>query len=87
MREFLSSLPNETAMAATKLILTGVLEEDPDVRIVESHCGGSLASNDRIDRGKALRKCFCPTSEYCAVLYDTAAARAGAGLGACYVWQ
>ena len=44
--------PGETAMAATKLALSGVLEEYPDVKIVWSHLGGSLAMIlDRIDRG------------------------------------
>ena len=42
----------ETAMAATKLALGGVLEECPDVRVVWSHCGGGLCMVlDRVDRG------------------------------------
>jgi aminocarboxymuconate-semialdehyde decarboxylase len=44
--------PGETAMAATKLALAGVLAECPDVKIVWSHLGGSLPMIlDRIDRG------------------------------------
>lgn len=44
--------PGETAMAATKLALSGTLEECPDVKIVWSHLGGGLAMIlDRIDRG------------------------------------
>jgi predicted TIM-barrel fold metal-dependent hydrolase len=43
--------PAETAMAATRLMLAGVLEECPDVRVVWSHCGGTLLmALDRIDR-------------------------------------
>ncbi len=44
--------PGETAMAATKLALSGTLEECPDVKIVWSHLGGGLPMIlDRIDRG------------------------------------
>jgi aminocarboxymuconate-semialdehyde decarboxylase len=65
----------ETAMAATKLVLAGVLEECPNVRLVWSHCGGSLCMViDRIDRGyKRYDKCPRPPSEYLrACFYDTA---------------
>lgn len=56
----------ETAMAAAKLALGGVLEECPDVRIVWSHCGGGLCMVlDRIDRGyRRYEKCLRPPSEY-----------------------
>ncbi len=56
----------ETAMAAAKLTLGGVLEECPDVRIVWSHCGGGLCMVlDRIDRGyRRYEKCLRPPSEY-----------------------
>lgn len=56
----------ETAMAATKLALGGVLEECPDVRVVWSHCGGSLCMVlDRVDRGyRRYEKCLRPPSEY-----------------------
>ncbi|MCY4489713.1 MAG: amidohydrolase family protein [Deltaproteobacteria bacterium] len=56
----------ETAMAATKLTLGGVLEECPDVRVVWSHCGGSLCMVlDRIDRGyRRYEKCLRPPGEY-----------------------
>ena len=66
---------NETAMAATKLVLAGVLEECPDIRIVWSHCGGSLCMLiDRIDRGyKRYEKCLHPPSYYLQrCYYDTA---------------
>jgi predicted TIM-barrel fold metal-dependent hydrolase len=44
--------PGETAMAATKLALGGVLADCPDVKIVWSHLGGGLPMIlDRIDRG------------------------------------
>jgi aminocarboxymuconate-semialdehyde decarboxylase len=65
----------ETAMAATKLILAGVLEECSDVRLVWSHCGGSLSVViDRIDRGyKRHESCPRPPSEYLRrCFYDTA---------------
>jgi aminocarboxymuconate-semialdehyde decarboxylase len=65
----------ETAMAATKLILAGVLEECPDVRLVWSHCGGSLSMMiDRIDRGyKRYESCLRPPSGYLrCCFYDTA---------------
>ena len=65
----------ETAMAATKLTLGGVLEECPGVRLVWSHCGGSLCMVlDRIDRGyRRYEKCLRPPSEYLRrCYYDTA---------------
>src|SRR5262249_62175177 len=41
----------ETAMAATKLVLAGILDESPGVRLVWSHLGGGLAMLiDRLDR-------------------------------------
>ena len=64
----------ETAMAAAKLTLGGVLEECPDVRIVWSHCGGGLCMVlDRIDRGyRRYEKCLRPPSEYLRqCYYDT----------------
>jgi aminocarboxymuconate-semialdehyde decarboxylase len=80
--EFLSvGYLNETAMAATKLVLAGVLEECPDIRIVWSHCGGSLSILvDRIDRGyKRYEKCLRPPSYYLRrCYYDTACLHAPA---------
>ena len=67
--------PAETAMAATKLALAGVLEECPDVKIVWSHLGGSLAMIlDRIDRGyQRYSSCPHPPSYYLRRCYfDTA---------------
>jgi aminocarboxymuconate-semialdehyde decarboxylase len=65
----------ETAMAATKLALAGVMEDCPEVRLVWSHCGGSLSVLiDRIDRGyKRYESCPRPPSEYLrCCFYDTA---------------
>ena len=67
--------PGETAMAATKLALAGVLEESPDVKIVWSHLGGSLPMIlDRIDRGyRRFSSCPHPPSYYLRRCYfDTA---------------
>jgi aminocarboxymuconate-semialdehyde decarboxylase len=67
--------PGETAMAATKLALAGVLEEFPDVKIVWSHLGGSLPMIlDRIDRGyRRFSSCSHPPSYYLRrCYYDTA---------------
>jgi aminocarboxymuconate-semialdehyde decarboxylase len=67
--------PGETAMAATRLALAGVLEECPDVKIVWSHLGGSLAMIvDRIDRGyRRFSNCPHPPSYYLRRCYfDTA---------------
>ncbi len=67
--------PGETAMAATRLVLAGVLEECPDVKIVFSHLGGSLAMIlDRIDRGyQRFSSCPHPPSHYLRRCYfDTA---------------
>jgi hypothetical protein len=67
--------PGETAMAATKLALTGVLEECPEVRIVWSHLGGGLPMIlDRIDRGyQRYSSCPHPPSYYLRRCYfDTA---------------
>jgi predicted TIM-barrel fold metal-dependent hydrolase len=67
--------PGETAMAATKLVLAGVLEECPDVKIVWSHLGGSLPMIlDRIDRSyQRFSSCPRPPSYYLRRCYfDTA---------------
>jgi aminocarboxymuconate-semialdehyde decarboxylase len=67
--------PGETAMAATKLALSGTLEECPDVKIVWSHLGGGLAMIlDRIDRGyQRFSSCPHPPSYYLRRCYfDTA---------------
>ena len=67
--------PGETAMAATKLALAGVLEECPDVKIVWSHLGGSLPMIlDRIERGyQRFSDCPHPPSYYLRRCYfDTA---------------
>lgn len=67
--------PGETAMAATKLALGGVLEECPDAKIVWSHLGGSLPMIlDRIDRGyRRFSNCPHPPSHYLRRCYfDTA---------------
>jgi aminocarboxymuconate-semialdehyde decarboxylase len=67
--------PGETAMAATKLALSGTLERYPDVKIVWSHLGGGLAMIvDRIDRSyQRFSKCPHPPSYYLRRCYfDTA---------------
>jgi aminocarboxymuconate-semialdehyde decarboxylase len=67
--------PGETAMAATKLALSGTLEECPDVKVVWSHLGGGLAMIlDRIDRGyQRFSSCPRPPSYYLRGCYfDTA---------------
>ena len=67
--------PGETAMAATKLALAGVLADCPDVRIVWSHLGGGLPMMlDRIDRGyQRYSSCAYPPSYYLRSCYfDTA---------------
>lgn len=66
--------PGETAMAATKLALAGVLAECPDVKIVWSHLGGSLPMIlDRIDRSyQRFSTCPQPPSFYLRrCYYDT----------------
>jgi aminocarboxymuconate-semialdehyde decarboxylase len=67
--------PGETALAATRLALAGVLEQCPDVRIVWSHLGGGLAMiMDRLDRGyQRFSTCPHPPSYYLRRCYfDTA---------------
>ena len=67
--------PNETAMAATHLALSGVLEECPGANIVWSHLGGGLPMIlDRIDRGyQRFSSCPHPPSYYLRRCYfDTA---------------
>ena len=67
--------PGETAMAATKLALSGVIQECPDVKIVWSHLGGGLPMIlDRIDRGyQRFSSCPHPPSTYLRRCYfDTA---------------
>jgi aminocarboxymuconate-semialdehyde decarboxylase len=73
--------PAETAMAATRLALAGVLAECPDVNIVWSHLGGSLPMIlDRIDRGyQRYSTCAHPPGYYLRRCYfDTASAHAPA---------
>jgi aminocarboxymuconate-semialdehyde decarboxylase len=73
--------PAETAMAATKLALAGVLADCPDVNIVWSHLGGSLPMIlDRIDRGyQRYSNCPQPPSSYLRRCYfDTACTHAPA---------
>jgi len=65
----------ETAMAATRLVLAGVLEECPGVRLVWSHLGGTLAMMiDRLDRAyKRYERCRrAPSSYLRECFYDTA---------------
>jgi aminocarboxymuconate-semialdehyde decarboxylase len=67
--------PGETAMAATKVALAGVLADCPDVKIIWSHLGGSLPMIlDRIDRGyRRYSSCAHPPSYYLRRCYfDTA---------------
>ncbi len=67
--------PGETAMAATQLALSGVLEECSDMKIVWSHLGGGLPMIlDRIDRGyQRFSSCPHPPSYYLRRCYfDTA---------------
>jgi aminocarboxymuconate-semialdehyde decarboxylase len=56
----------ETAMAASKVVLAGILEDCAGVRIVWSHLGGGLAMlMDRLDRVyKRYEKCPRPPSFY-----------------------
>src|SRR6266545_1322777 len=73
--------PGETAMAATKLALSGTLEECPSVKVVWSHLGGGLAMIlDRIDRGyQRFSSCPHPPSYYLRRCYfDTACIHAPA---------
>ena len=73
--------PSETAMAATKLALAGVLAECADVKIVWSHLGGALPMIlDRIDRGyQRFSSCPHPPSFYLRrCYYDTACTHAPA---------
>jgi len=73
--------PGETAMAATKLALAGVLADCPDVKIVWSHLGGALPMIlDRIDRGyQRYSSCAYPPSYYLKRCYfDTACTHAPA---------
>jgi aminocarboxymuconate-semialdehyde decarboxylase len=67
--------PGETAMAATKLALAGVLADCPAVKVVWSHLGGGLPMIlDRIDRGyQRYSNCPHPPSYYLRRCYfDTA---------------
>lgn len=67
----------ETAMAATRLVLSGALEKNPNVRIVWSHLGGSLSILiDRLDRSyRRYESCPRPPSYYLRrCFYDTACA-------------
>ena len=64
----------EAAMAATKLVLAGILDESPGVRLVWSHLGGGLAMLiDRLDRVyRRYPTCPKPPSFYLRrCFYDT----------------
>ncbi len=82
----------ETAMAATRMVLAGALEEWPGARIVWSHLGGSLPMLvDRLDRAYRryekcrrlpsayLRECFYDTVCIHGPALDCAHATFGAG--------
>ena len=84
--------PAETAMAATKLALAGVLAECPEAKIVWSHLGGSLPMIlDRIDRGYQrysscphppgyyLRRCYFDTASAHGPAFECARATWGGG--------
>jgi predicted TIM-barrel fold metal-dependent hydrolase len=65
--EFLTTgYPGETALAATRLAIGGILETCPGVRPVFSHLGGGLAMLvDRLDRGGSrYALCSRPPSTY-----------------------
>lgn len=65
----------ETALAATRLVLAGVLEECRGVRLVWSHLGGTLPMMiDRLDRSyKRYERCLRPPSAYLReCFFDTA---------------
>ena len=65
----------ETAFAATRLVLAGVLEDYPGARVVWSHLGGGLPMLvDRLDRTyKRFVKCPRPPTFYLRqCFYDTA---------------
>jgi aminocarboxymuconate-semialdehyde decarboxylase len=78
--------PGETAMAATKLALSGVIEECPDVKIVWSHLGGGLPMIlDRIDRGyQRFSRCPYPPSTYLRRCYFDTACTHGPALECAY---
>jgi aminocarboxymuconate-semialdehyde decarboxylase len=81
--------PGETAMAATRLALSGVLEECRNVKIVWSHLGGGLPMIlDRIDRGyQRFSSCPHPPSYYLRRCYfDTACTHGPALECACATW-
>jgi predicted TIM-barrel fold metal-dependent hydrolase len=64
----------ETAMAATKLVLGGILDQSPGIRLVWSHLGGGLAMLiDRLDRVyRRYPTCPKPPSFYLRrCFYDT----------------
>ena len=64
----------ETAMAASKVVLAGILDECAGVQVVWSHLGGGLAMlMDRLDRGyKRYQSCPKPPSFYLTqCFYDT----------------
>jgi aminocarboxymuconate-semialdehyde decarboxylase len=70
----LAGFPGETTLAATRIVLSGVLEEFPQVRVIWSHLGGALpALLTRLDAGYArFPMCPQPPSTYLSrCYYDT----------------
>jgi predicted TIM-barrel fold metal-dependent hydrolase len=70
----MTGFPGETGLAATRLVLGGILEEFPRVPVIWSHLGGSLlASITRLDAGyRRFPTCPRPPSTYLArCYYDT----------------
>lgn len=77
----LAGFPGETTLAATRLILAGVLEEYPEVPVIWSHVGGALPLlAARLDAGyRRFPTCPRPPSTYLArCYYDTVCAHAPA---------
>jgi aminocarboxymuconate-semialdehyde decarboxylase len=78
----LTGFIGETTMAATRLVLSGVLEECPKVRVIWGHVGGALPMIvARLDAGyRRFPTCPRPVSEYLRRCYYDAVCSHGPAL-------
>ena len=71
----------EVSVAATRLVLSGVMERHPDLKIVLSHTGGALPyQSGRMDKNTKAAKLAQPASTYLKRMYTDTVSPHAAGM-------
>jgi aminocarboxymuconate-semialdehyde decarboxylase len=71
----------EVSVAASRLILSGIMERHPDLKIVMSHTGGALPyQSGRMDKNTKKARLPRPTSEYIKRMYTDTVSPHSAGM-------